>query len=107
MAAPLAHPRLQCVGDERGFHPPADLDISGPGGATADVALREALQRTIEVLGEGEIVVLSATEYGVAVDGRIVVIRRAVTNPDGEWHVTDSFYTTDSSSMELVLDDPG
>jgi hypothetical protein len=106
VAAPPVHPRLQCVGDERGFHPPADLDISGPGSETADAALRKALQGSIEVLGEGVIVVLTPTEYGVAIDGRVVMIRVAVTNADGEWHATDSFYcSTDPSGMDLVLDE--
>ena len=104
VTAPPAHPSLECIGDERGFNPPADIDISGPGDATADAALRTALARSIEMLGEGKVVVLSATEYGIAVDGRVVMVRRAMTNSVGDWHVTDSFYcTTDSSGIDLVL----
>lgn len=105
-AAPPAHPRLECVGEENDFNPPDSLDISGPGGATADSALRTRLESVIEGLGAGEIVALSDTEYGVAVDGRIVFIQRAVTNRDGDWHATDSFYCSKSESGEqLVLAD--
>ena len=103
-AAPPAHPRLECVGDEKDFSPPVDIDISGPGAATADSALRAALERSIEDLGTGDVVVLSDTEYGIAVDGRVVMVSRAITNPDGDWHVVD-FYncSTDESGARLVL----
>lgn len=105
-AAPPADPRLECVGDEADFNPPDSLDISGPGAATADSALRARLAAVIEELGTGEIVLLSDTEYGVAVDGRIVFIQRAVTNRDGDWHATDSLYCSISDSGEqLVLAD--
>ncbi len=47
---------------------------------------------------------LTDTEYGIAVDGRIVLILRAVTNPDGEWHVVDSYYcSTDETGARLGL----
>lgn len=104
-AAPPANLRLECVGDEADFNPPDSLDISGPGAATADSALRARLEAVIEELGTGEFVVLSDTEYGVAVDG-IVFIQRAVTNQDGDWHATDSFYCSIIDSGEqLVLAD--
>jgi len=71
---------------------------------TADLALRAELELAIEDLGRGEVVVLSDTEYGIAVDGRVVMVRRAVTNPDGEWHVVDSYYcSTDETGMQFVL----
>lgn len=105
-AAPPAHTRLECVGEEKDFNPPDSLDISGPGAATADSALRATLESVVEGLGAGEIVVLSDTEYGVAVDGRIVFIQRAVTNPDGEWHATDSlFCSITDTGANLVLAD--
>lgn len=104
VAAPPAHPSLGCVGDETGFNPPVDLDISGPGAATADIALRADLERAIETLGTGDVVVLTDTEYGIAVDGRFVMVLRAVTNPDGEWHVVDSYYcSTDETGARLAL----
>jgi hypothetical protein len=60
----------------------------------------------VEELGTGEIVVLSDSVFGVATDGRIVFIQRAVTNRDGDWHATDSFYCSISDSGEkLVLAD--
>ena len=103
-AAPPAHPSLECVGDEKGFHPPADIDISGPGASTADSALRADLERAIEDLGTGDIVVLSDTEYGLAVDERVVAVRRAITNPDGDWHVVDFYYcSTDETGARQVL----
>jgi len=106
-AAPPAHPRLECVGDENDFNPPDSLDISGAGAATADSALHARLEFVVEELGTGEVVVLSDTEYGVAVDGRIVFIQRAVTNRDGDWHATDSFYCSISETGQggLVLAD--
>jgi hypothetical protein len=103
-AAPPAHPRLECVGDEKGFHPPAFTDISGPGAATADLALRAELERVVEVLGIGSVEVFSDTEYGVSVDGRVVMVRRATANPDGDWHVVDHYYcSTDETGERLVL----
>lgn len=106
VAAPPAHPRLECVGDEEDFNPPDSLDISGPGAATADSALRARLESVVEGLGAGEMVVLSDTEYGVAVDGRIVFIQRAVTNRDGDWHATDSFFCSiTDTGPNLVLAD--
>lgn len=104
VAARPAHPSLQCVGDEKGFHPPADIDISGPGAATADAALRADLAGVVEELGRGDVVVLSDSEYALAVDGRIVAVRRAITNPDGGWHVVDFYYcSTDETGARLVL----
>lgn len=103
-AAPPAHTSLECVGDEMDFHPPANIDISGPGAATADSALRAVLARPLENLGTGEVVELSDTDYGIAVDGRVVMIRQAITNPDGDWHVVDSYYcSTDETGARLVL----
>lgn len=103
-AGPPAHPRLECGGAEKSFNPPADPIISGPGAATADSALRADLERAIEDLGTGHVVVLSDTEYGIAVDGRVVSIRRAVTNPDGDWHVGDFYYcSTDETGARLDL----
>lgn len=103
-SAPPAHPSLECLADEKDFNPPVDIDISGPGAATADSALRADLERSIEDLGAGDVVVLSDTEYGIAVDGRVVLILRAVTNPDGDWHVVDSYYcSTDETGARLVL----
>jgi len=44
---------------------------------------------------------------GTVVDGRIVFIQRAVTNRDGDWHATDSFYCSLSETGQggLVLAD--
>ena len=105
-AAPPAHPNLVCAGDEKDFHPPADIDISGPGDATADAALRAGLERVAEDLGEGDVVVLSETEYAIAVEGRVVTVHRAITNSDGGWHVVDFYYcSTDRTGAQLVLDE--
>ncbi len=105
-AAPPAQPDLQCVGDEKEFNPPDQLDISGPGAATADAALRARLERKIATFGTGNVVALSNTEYGLEVDGRLVAIHRAVTNDDGDWHVVDDYYcSTDQTGAKLVLAD--
>lgn len=104
VAGPPAHLRLECVGKEIGFNPPVEIDISAPGAASADSALREELEEATENLGEGEVVVLSDTEYGLVVDGRVVVVNRAATNADGDWHVVDWFYcSTDETGARLVL----
>lgn len=104
--APPAHPRLECVGNEEDFNPPDSIDISGPGAASADSVLRARLDDVVKGLGTGEVVVLSDAEYGMAVDGRIVFIQRAVTNPDGDWHATDSFFCSITDTGEnLVLAD--
>lgn len=54
--------------------------------------LRADLKGAIDDLGTGEVVVLSDTEYGIAVGGSVVSIRRAVTNPDVDWHLVDFYY---------------
>jgi hypothetical protein len=103
-APPPAHPRLECVGDEKGFNPPAFTDNSGPGAATADTALRAELERLVEVFGTGNVEMFSVSEYGVSVDGRVVMVRRATANPDGDWHVVDHYYcSTDETGERLVL----
>ena len=114
-ATPLpAHPNLECVGGEKGFHPPPDIDadidadISGPGASTAEGALRPGLEWIVSELGRGSLVVISGTEYGIAVDGRVVVIHRAITNSEGGCHVVDFFFcSTDETGALLVLDESG
>ena len=104
--APPSHPSLECGGDEKDFHPPADIDISGPGALTADAASRAGLDRVIEDLDDGDVVVLSETEYAIAVDGRVVTVQRATTNSDGGWHVVDFYYwSTDKTGAQLILDE--
>lgn len=87
-----AHPALQCLDSEQQFNPPVEIDISGPGSATADAALRAALEPVVRFLGGGEIVVSSPTSAAVEVDSRTVHVSTAAQNARGEWHVVDHFY---------------
>lgn len=89
---PAAHPDLECEEGEQSFTPPSEIDVSGPGAATADEALRQNLGRVIAALGQGEIVSLSEVEYAIVLNGRIVSISRAAQNADGDWHVIDMYY---------------
>ena len=98
----VAHPDLECSDDEQSIHPPADIDISGPGAATADEALRTNLGQVIEFRGGGEIVLLTEVEYAVVVDDRSIHISRAGQNVNGEWHVIDIFYCESPSSNDDV-----
>lgn len=87
-----AHPALECRDDERSLTPPSELDISGPGAATAGDALRDGVRSVVAATG-GEVLTLSDLEYAVVVDGRVVHVSRAAQyQPTGDWHVIDTFY---------------
>jgi hypothetical protein len=89
----VAHPRLQCLDGEKQFTPPANFDISQPGAPTAGDALRPILEAAAGP--EQRIVQVSDDEFGLATDGRIILITRARQTRPGEWHFVDEFFCSD------------
>jgi len=87
----IEEPQLECIEGENEFNPPVAYDTDPPGAATAEEALRPSLEAAA-ASRKGEIDRLSADQYGVVVDGRIVTIAKAAEIRPGEWHLVDHSY---------------